>query len=300
MMIDKFICLFYFLTFFSILSGETDENPSDPAGPLKVYVSIPPQAYFVERLGSDYVTVNVLAGKGADPHTFEPTPKQIMSLGQADIYFSIGMHFETLLLKKIRGSNPRLKVISTHAGVDRLVPQRLNGYEDHKNLHKNEVEPDPHIWLSPPLINLQAENIYRGLIKADPENAEIYKNNYNLFLRDVEEVHARITRLLKPHKGKSFLVFHPALGYFAETYGLVQAAIEMEGKSPYPKQIERLIKEAGELSVNSIFVEPQFDKKSAETIAEAIGGTVVTIDPLRKNVLENLKEIAEAIEKSFR
>ena len=294
----NFFSIFFFLTFFSILSGETDANLSGPAGLLKVYVSIPPQSYFVERLGADYVTVNVLVGKGADPHTFEPTPKQIMALGQADVYFSIGIHFETLILKKIRGSNPRLEVISTDAGMERLVPQRLKGYEDHKNF--SQVEPDPHIWLSPPLINLQAENIYRGLIKADPENAEIYKNNYDEFLRDVEEVHARITKLLKPHKGKSFLIFHPALGYFAETYGLVQVAIEMEGKGPYPKQIERLIKEAGELYVNIIFVEPQFDKKSAKAIAEAIGGTVVTIDPLRKNVLENLEEIAEAIEKSFK
>lgn len=276
-----------------IAAGGTKGEEADLSA-VRAFVSILPQSYFVERIGGMRVRVEVLVEPGKSPHTFELTPRQMTALGEADLYFGIGFPFEERLLKKIQNANHRFELVRTDRGIER---RPLDG---HSRNHGNEGEPDPHIWLSVPEIRVQASNIYEALVKRDPEYVDVYKRNFEDFMKDLDGVHARLSRIFEPYRGLPFFVFHPSFGYFADLYGLRQVPIEIEGKGPTPKQLESLIEEAKSQGVKIIFVSPQFDKKGAETVAVAIGGTVVAIDPLAKNVLENLENIAAEIEKSLK
>jgi zinc transport system substrate-binding protein len=117
--------------------------------------------------------------------------------------------------------------------------------------------------------------------------------------RELDAADAKIRQALKPYAGRSFFVFHPAFGYFADCYRLKQEAIETEGKQPSPKQLRELIEKAKAGHNRIIFLEPQFDPHSAQTIADAIGGRVVPINDMEKDILANLQDIAGKIEKAF-
>jgi zinc transport system substrate-binding protein len=271
--------------------------------PLRIFVSILPQSYFVERIGGEQVHVEVLVEPGKSPHTFEPIPGQMMALSTADFYFGIGFPFEQRILKKVQGSNPGFKLIYTDKGITRRQLDTPHTDEHHRERKADRHEkglPDPHIWLSPPEIRIQVDTIYGALIMADPAHKNIYKANRDQFMKELDEIHSVLLKLFEPYRGRSFFVFHPAFGYFADTYGIVQVPIEIEGKSPAPRQIELLIEEAKEQNVSVIFVSPQFDTKSADVIAKAIGGVVVPIDPLEKNVLKNLEDVAKKIKNALR
>lgn len=260
------------------------------AGPLPVFVSVPPLSYIAEQIGGKHVSVHVLVKPGQDPHTFEPTPRQIVTLGNARLFFKVGIPFEARLLKKILRKDQKLKVIDTASGITRRISA------DH---HHQEIESDPHIWLSPPLLKIQGANMLKAYIEAAPDHAKEFQENYIQLSKDIDIVHIKIQKNLKPFAGQSFYVFHPAFGYFGETYGLRQKAVEFEGKKPTPKYLAQLIKQAKAENVKIIFVQPQFDKNSAISIAKAINGAVVEIDPLAENILKNLDEMATKIEMSF-
>lgn len=276
---------------YSLVAEGSGKKPKEIQKGVKVFVSIPPQSYFVERIGGEHVSVRVLVESGKDPHTFEITPKQAIDLAGADLFFGIGFPFEKQILRKVQRANPHFLLIETDTGVKRRTL-------DEVSVHHNQGN-DPHIWLSPSAIKIIVTNIYEGLAKTDQANDQAYNKNLNEFLAELTALDARLKQLLKHYRGKPFFVFHPAFGYFADEYGLVQIPVEIEGKSPTPKRIETLTQRARMENVRIIFVSPQFDRKGAETIAEAIGGAVVSINPLEKNVLNNLEEIAEKVENSF-
>jgi zinc transport system substrate-binding protein len=273
-------------------------------GALSTFVSVVPQSYFVERIGGEQVLVQVLVKPGQDPHIYEPTPRQMVALNEADILFVTGLPFEEQILSKVQSTNPQLFIAHTDENVERRI------LEEHQHVDHNAEERDsheeyhhgelgPHIWLGPKEIGIQARNIYTALKEADPDHEESYRKNLDSFLADLDAVDEKLSVLLAPYRGKSFFVFHPSFGYFADAYGLVQVPIEIEGKSPTPKQIEALIARARKEDVHIIFVQPQFDKRGAEAIAKAIDGAVVTIDPLEKDVLRNLEDIAQKVEGSL-
>ena len=126
------------------------------------------------------------------------------------------------------------------------------------------------------------------------------EKNFEAFVRDLQNLDSRIKKVLTPFKGQKFYVFHPSFGYFSDAYGLTQVAVESGGKHPGPKYLATIIKMAKQDRVNVIFVQPQFDKKSARTIANAIGGTVVLIDPLAKDYINNLDNMTKKIEQAFK
>ena len=264
---------------------------TDAAGDrtLSVVVSIPPQAYFVERVGGERVTVEVLVGPGDDPHTFEPTPRRMAAVTGADIYFRIGVPFEETLAAKLAASAPGLRIVDTRAGIKLRA---MTSGHDHAG-HADSM--DPHTWLDPLLAARQAATIAAELARIDPAGADVYSSNLADFTADLHEVDRQLEEALRPVRGGAILVFHPAFGYFAERYGLRQVAVEMEGKEPSPRQLADLVALARESGTRVVFVQPQFSTKSAEAIAREIGGTVVPLDPLARDYLANLRAIAEAI-----
>jgi zinc transport system substrate-binding protein len=274
------------------------------AGPVdaatKCFVSIAPQRYFVQKIGGSLVDVSILVSPGADPHTYEPKPRQMAELAQSALYFALGIDFEKAWLKRIAGTNRQLRIIHTDAGIEKINMAAHNHakngrHQNDRSRHHHGTAPDPHIWLSPPLVKQQAEHILRALIAVDPANQGHYKTNFAVFAAELEALDGELKALLAGIRGESFLVLHPSWGYFAHAYGLVQVPIEIEGKDPKPAQLQRLIGQAKAEAIKRVFVQPQFSAKNAETVAREIGGAVVYADPLAENWAENLRDVARKL-----
>ena len=299
-----------FLLMVVILTGTS--NAKEDAAPIKVFVSILPQKYFVERVGGDLVKVSVLVGPGQSPATYEPTPRQMSELSRTKVFFSVGVPFEKPVLPKIESTFKGLTVVNTRKGIKL---RRMAGAHDHghkgEELHGKESHPgeehgstgeeehaheagapDPHTWLDPVLVKTQSKNICDALSKIYPQHADVFGKNLKDFQNDLDQINARIAKVLAPLKGKVVFVFHPAYGYFTDRYGLKQVAVETGGKEPSAKQLANLIDKARHAKVKVIFVQPQFDRKNAQAIAKAIGGAVVSLDPLSADYLKNLDEMA--------
>jgi len=273
------------------------------------FVSILPEAFFVEEVGGPLVQVDVLVGPGQSPHTFEPTPKQMARLAGAQVYFTIGLPFEKKLVEKIAAANSNLNILDAAKGIKRSHHNETDEdaeptgspSETEGPTHKHEEsEEDPHLWLSPRSAKLIAANICEGLKSVDPAHGVDYEKNLRALKARLDELDGKLARALAPLKGKEFMVFHPAFGHFAKEYGLKQVAVEVEGKEPSAKQLTQLIDWAKKQGVRVIFVQPQFSRKSAEAIAKAIGGVVVPMDPLAKDYVRNLEEMAAKIENALR
>ena len=275
---------------------------------LQVFVSILPQKYFVEQVGGDILNVQSMVMPGADPHTYEPKPQQMVSLTKAKAYFSIGVGFEKVWLPKIKAANPNMPVIPTDEGVKKIPMKVFHHEKKTKQLHEKDAHSendhhgilDPHIWTTPSLVMIQAKNILAGLIKIDPNHRLVYEANCRKFIKTLEEIDTEFKTIFSGNKDLAFMVFHPAWGYFAEAYGLKQIPAEIEGKKPKPAQLRYLIEHARKRGIKVIFAQPQLSSQSAETIARAIGGKVVFADPLAYDWVDNIRRQAKAFEAALR
>jgi zinc transport system substrate-binding protein len=286
------------------LAGCTAPPSDSPADDrIPVFAGIAPVAYLVEQIGGPHVKVDVLVQPGKDPHTFEPDPQQIRALSKAAIFFEIGMPFERALLEKVQEGNPRLKVVDIAQGMQKRVldtPCSEHSADHDEHPGSETGEPDPHVWLSPPLLKTQAQNIAKALGQADPNHQTDYQRNLNDLLARLDALHLRIQKMLAPYRGRTFYVFHPGFGYFADAYGLKEEAVEAGGREPPPMQLRELIQEAKRDRVRTIFVQPQSPARSAQVVADAIGGKVVTINGLGHDILEDMGDIATKIEAAMK
>jgi zinc transport system substrate-binding protein len=298
------------------------------AGRLPVFVSIVPQQYFVQQIGKDLVDIQVMVQPGASPATYEPKPQQMADLSKAKIYFAIGVPFENAWLRKIADPNPNMRVIHTDQGIEKLAMAAHHHHHDdqteehhegehheadhdheksehhgeaaHDEDHHEHAGLDPHIWLSPPLVKIQARNILAALQEADPANQSVYEANFNEFTARIGQLDTDLKNTFAGKKGLQFMVFHPAWGYFAHAYGLKQVPIEIEGKDPKPAQLKELVQHARENGIKVVFVQPQFSTKSAELIAREIGGQVAFANPLAEDWMANMREVADKFESALK
>ncbi|MBN1290725.1 MAG: zinc ABC transporter substrate-binding protein [Candidatus Latescibacteria bacterium] len=270
---------------------------------LQITVSIPPQKYFVEKIGGNLINVTVMVPSGSEPHSYEPKPQQLADLAQSSVYFAIGVHFERAWLERFKAANPNLNIVYTDKGIEKIPMQtekRTQDSESHDD-HTNIESMDPHIWLSPPLVIKQAELIYNALAKIDLINKEIYRKNYGNFVREVSELDTELKKVLMTKDTKvKFMVYHPAWGYFAKAYGLEQIPVEIEGKEPKPADLARMIDKAKESGIKTIFVHPQYSTKSAKTLADALKGEILFVDPLAYDWDKNLRNIAQQFKKAIK
>ena len=257
------------------------------AEPVSVFVSIAPQKYFVERIGGEQVRVEVMVKPGESPATFNPNPKKMSRLGNAKLYFPIGVPFEKIWISRIQAIQPNLKI----------VPLNIN-YPKGKSLdienHLGEEE-DAHTWTSPQNAKKIASSIEAALSKEKPEKKSIFQQNYNALIQDLDNLDQEIHDILARRKNNSFMVFHPAWSYFAQVYGLKQISIEQKGKEPGPKSLMKIIEKGKNLKIKVIFVQKQFGLSIAQKVAKMLGATVQELDPLAENYLENMRRTAIAI-----
>ena len=271
------------------LAGCASKAPAP--GPMRVFVSILPQAEIVERVAGDRALVEVLVGPGQSPHTYEPTPKQMAALSEASLFFSIGVPFERQVVSKVQKLYPHLRVIRMHEGLPELPA--AESHADHDGHDHGEL--DPHVWLSPSHVKAMASAVCDQLVALDPDDAATFRDNRDRYAAELDSLDAYLRVVLAPLTGKRLYVFHPAYGHLCQAYGLTQVPAEIEGKEPGARQLTELIARAREDSVRVIFVQPQFSSKSAQQIAGDVGATVVVMDPLARDLVANLRRMADQI-----
>jgi zinc transport system substrate-binding protein len=270
--------------------------PAAVAAPLRVFVSILPLQTFVEQVGGDHVAVRVMVGPGQEPESYEPTPRQMAELAATRLYFRIGVPFENVWMSRIVANNPQLTVVDLRRG---LTLKTLAAHTHEGAWHGSDKAIDPHVWTSPMMVKTMVGTIAEALGKADPANAAAYRANAAAYAAKLDALDGEIRRLLAPIKNKKFLVFHPAWGYFADAYGLKQIAIEAGGKEPGARALAELIARSKKEGIRVIFIQEQFSRRLAETVAKAIGARVVAVDPLAANYIANMRRVAEAFAKAM-
>jgi len=283
--------------------GAADGAPG--ADPLPVFASVVPLQTFVERIGGDQVRVQSLVGPGQNPHAYEPTPRQVANLVGAELYVRVGVPLEDAWLPRIRATNPGLRVLDVRDGLalrphDQVQPapgpegDTDHGYGDHDDEHDHGAL-DTHVWTSPPLVKSIGAAIRAALSDLRPGQAALFDANYERFAADLDALDTEIRDRLKPLQVRRFLVFHPAWGYYADTYGLTQVAIEFEGKEPGPRALAGLIDAARAAGVRAVLTQPQFSPRAAQQVAEAIGGRVESVDPLSADYFGALRRVTGVI-----
>ena len=251
----------------------------------RVAVSILPQKYFVDRISGGTSQVLVLVGPGQNPHSYEPTPRQMADLGSAAAWLTIGVDFENGLVPKVRNLYPRLRLIDTTEGVSFRALEAHSHDEDEHGHEEDEHDDheggrDVHIWLGREGALAQARQVRDLLTALDPGKAAVYARNHDALVRDIDAVFDDLAETLTPLRGRPVFVYHPAFGYFLDEFGIEQVAVEAGGKEPTQKNLAALIDRARGENARVIFVQPQFSKTAARTVARAIGGVVAEIDEI--------------------
>lgn len=256
--------------------------------PLHVFVSVLPERYLVERIAGARAQVSVMVGPGESPVTYAPRPRQMAALMDAVLYCSIGAPFEDAWMPRIIAANPRMAVINLSKGLIRRPMDMSTGPTASGAM-------DPHVWTSPRLMRQMAPRIRNVLIRIDPANRSEYERNHAALDADLVALDRDVRAQLAQIERREFLVFHPSWGYLADDYGLRQIPIEIGGKEPGPRTLSRIIANARALHMRTIFVQPQFSRRTAQFIADQIGAGLVVADPLAEDYLANTRKVAAAL-----
>ncbi|WP_286727167.1 metal ABC transporter solute-binding protein, Zn/Mn family [Alistipes sp. UBA1686] len=268
-----------------LCGGCTSRRPAD-GEPL--YVSILPLRSLVQGIVGDDFDIEVLVPPGASPETFEPTPRQFVGLNKARMVFNVGLiDFETTLLAKVED---QAKVVNLSRGIELIAGTCSHGSHGHTHTHGI----DPHVWTSPRALQKMAENAYEAIRKAYPDSVK-YETNYRLLQQELKALDERTATRIAASDVEYFIIYHPALTYYARDYGLRQIAIEADGKEPSAKQLTQLIRQAREDGVRRILYQSQFPASAVEVIARDIDAEYAEVDPLREDVIANIEEITGII-----
>jgi len=253
----------------------------------KALVSIAPYVTIVEELSSDQLQVELLVPSGFSSHTYEPSPKQVLSAANASVWFIIGEIFEQKLIPALKHQNPKIEIVDLRQGLA-LDDEPHVCVEGHIHRH------DPHIWMSPKMMQKQAHTISKSLQALFPKMQIQLEENTKKLIQKLETLDRDIRSILENKKGSTVFVSHPAYGYFCKEYDLTQVSIEFEGKDPTAKQITKIVELAKKHKVHTIFAQIQYSTKASELIANEVGATVVMLDPYAQNYFENMRVLAQA------
>lgn len=266
---------------------------------INIVTTIQPLEFFIEEIGGKHISVTTMVPPGGNPHTYEPTPGQMNAVSSADLYVKLGsgMEFELIWMDRLLSLNRNMTVCDVSQGIE-LIEMENDTHDHHHNHeqdHHSHGEMDPHIWLSPVNGIIIAENIYDSLSGLNPENAEYYKSRLLLLTENLNHLIKEIESALNSLEKRAFLVFHPSWGYFGRDFNLNQIAVELPGKEITSRRLNSIIKKAKAEEIRVVFASPQFSKKSASVIANEIKGKVIMLDPMKKEYIENLRSVSEAL-----
>lgn len=257
-----------------------------------VLVSVPPQLYFVRAIAGDSVEARSVVPADVSPETYEPKPSQARAFMQAAVFFGVGMSYERALQTRLASTN-RALLYTDLAHI--VLDHDRHDEHAHTKLDSTTHTHDPHIWLSLKLAKAQAKAMYESLCAISPAHKESYTKNLATFFAQVDKIGLDLARILAGQRGRAFLVLHPAFGYLAQEFGLEEIALEEDGKEIKLKALSRLPKLIEEKRIRTLFIQPQFDKERAESIAKTLGLNVEILDPLNENWEESLYAFAHKI-----
>ena len=279
--------LIYILTLFILSAcGNTTQKSEKSI----LTVTLEPLRYFTEAIAGDNYEVVSMVPKGSSPESYDPTPQQLVNLSKSQAYLRIGyIGFEQAWMKKLEANCPNMKVYDTSKGID-LIRDKGHWHGDH--FHEGGVE--PHVWNSTQNALIIADNIYQALCELDSTHQEDYQKRLDVLKQTIRQTDANICTLLE-NADSTFLIYHPALSYFARDYGLKQVSIEEGGKEPSPAQLKALIETCRNENVHTIFVQQEFNQRNAQLIAHELGINIVSINPLSYDWVKEMIRIAEAL-----
>lgn len=279
--------LIYILTLFILSAcGNTTQKSEKSI----LTVTLEPLRYFTEAIAGDNYEIVSMVPKGSSPESYDPTPQQLVNLSKSQAYFRIGyIGFEQTWMKKLEANCPDMKVYDTSKGID-LIRDKGHWHGDH--FHEGGVE--PHVWNSTQNALIIADNIYQALCELDSTHQEDYQKRLDVLKQTIQQTETNVRTLLE-NADSTFLIYHPALSYFARDYGLKQVSIEEGGKEPSPAQLKALIETCRNENVHTIFVQQEFDQRNAQLIANELGINIVSINPLSYDWVKEMIRIAEAL-----
>lgn len=275
------------------------------AAKLTVAVTLQPYANVVSEIGGDQLEVVTLLPPGADPHTFEPKPQTLKEFTKASVYFSDGSGMDAAWLPRFKGVNKNVQVVSLSKDIQWMEEDEHHHHDEHCDHHHGEEpaaehddeELDPHLWTSPLQMMQVATNICDALVQLDSANADLYIERWFDLTERLKkldaELRASIAKL--PQQARTFIVFHPSYGYFARDYGMTQLTVEVNGKEPKPRDLFNLAKAGKSNNVHIVFVQPQFSKRAATTIARELDAVILDTDPLSYDYEKNIRALLFAI-----
>ncbi|MDT8392046.1 MAG: zinc ABC transporter substrate-binding protein [Lentisphaeria bacterium] len=269
-----------------------------------VWTSLPPLAWLTRHIAGETISVNSLLSPGQDPHTFSPRPKELVALKDARFFLHCGTDFEQVLAKKIHAMSPEMVVENVWTDPDHAKEGGLgaghgeSAHEGHQHGHDCSVHADgkdPHVWMSPVNLIRMAGQITTLLAAQFPDQQKVFTANLADLTKSLRAADTDFAGRLAAIKGTTFYVYHPAFGHFADRYHLIQKAVEVEGKTPTPKQLLSVIQSARKEGVTTIIASPQFSERSSRILARKIGGTVVKVDPLNPDPLAAMRQLTDAL-----
>ena len=264
-------------------SAQSEQKPT-------ITVTLEPLRYFTEAIAGDQYQVVSMVPKGSSPETYDPTPQQLVALNKSQAYFRIGhIGFEQTWMDRLASNSPQLKFYDTSEGIDLI---RTSGHQHGDHYHAGGVE--PHVWNSANNAIILAENIYQALCELDASHQSYYKERLDSLKQTIQQTDQTIRKLLQK-ADRTFLIYHPALSYFARDYDLKQVSIEEEGKEPSPAQLKNLIETCRKENIHVIFVQQEFDIRNARLIADELGVTIIPINPLSYDWPTEMINVAKAL-----
>jgi len=286
-----------FLVLIGLACGAVDQGGAPTR--LTVATSIPPHAWLIERIGGGQVVVHTVLRPGESPTTHQPSDLQVSRVLSGRVFFRSGVPFESGAW--FRALEGQLEIVDLRNGVAtrNMETHAHDGRAAQENSHHLQGATDPHIWLSPERLAVQARLITETLQQIDPNHTADYATSLTELISELDELDAFIETTLAPYRGRTFVVFHPSWGYFADDYGLRQIAIEAEGNEPSDAELTRIQEQTRLLDLSVIFVQPQIAGKSARAIADVLGARLETIDPLAPDVIANLRQVTDSIVDGF-
>ncbi|MCK5809415.1 zinc ABC transporter substrate-binding protein [bacterium] len=275
-----------------MLSSCTKQSDSSqPSKPKKmiVFTGIAPLKYLINQVGGDKIDVEAMVPPGGSPATWEPLPAQLAKLAHAPLYFTIGVPFEKQWIGTLIKNNPNTQFVPLQTGFKHRAIETLE-----KSTAKSP-RTDPHSWLNPQDAIIMARAIKSYISLADPKNSVEYEKNCSNLVKKLKALDEKLEKELAPCAGKSILVFHPSYGYFCDRYHLTQIPIEIAGRKPSPQELSKVISLAKQKKIHTLLVQKQFSQTEAKTVAQAINGKVLSVNPLSENYMEMMQTISEAI-----
>lgn len=287
----SFILPILILCLLSVSCGTPQNKDDSPV----ITVSIPPFEYFIAAVADSDFVINVMLPPGADHHSWEPLPGQIASLAGSEAFVINGrLGFEFAWMTRFREVNPEMKIIDISERINLIEPAGEEAHENHGYEHEGA---DPHYWMSPKEAKNIAAVVRDLAVTLKPSEASRYNENYNQLIKKIAEVDSTVTAMFNVAGSKTFMIYHPALIYMTRDYGIEQISFEDEGKDPSPARMKELVDLARSKDIKIIFVQAEYDAKSAAVLAKETGAELITINPMNSEWETAVIEVAEALSK---